>query len=161
MADDLRHWLRLVEGREAEPSAVIIDSRTVQSTPESGGDAGFDGAKKRPGIDKISKLTNEPFVTQTEMIEVMANLEGTDAAREIVSYANGCKPTDNISVATLQTTIKKGRSGTIRHGLSRRTLGLLGLVALLAVVMLIGLFISSKKARVVSLDCTEVGNAIG
>ena len=33
----------------AEPSAVILDSRTLQSTPTSGADAGFDGAKKRKG----------------------------------------------------------------------------------------------------------------
>lgn len=49
MVDDLRQLLRLAEGRAAEPSAVVIDSRTVQSTPESGATAGFDGAKKRRG----------------------------------------------------------------------------------------------------------------
>jgi len=49
IVDDLRTLLRLVEGRNAEPSAVIIDSRTVQSTPTSGAEAGFDGAKKRKG----------------------------------------------------------------------------------------------------------------
>jgi transposase len=49
LVDDLRTVLRLAEGRGAEPSAVIIDSRTVQSTPSSGADAGFDGAKKRKG----------------------------------------------------------------------------------------------------------------
>src|SRR6185312_3310450 len=32
-----------------DPTAVIMDSRTVQSTPESGGRAGFDGHKKRKG----------------------------------------------------------------------------------------------------------------
>jgi len=41
--------LRMVAGRTAQPSAVIIDSRTVQSTPESGAEAGYDGAKKRKG----------------------------------------------------------------------------------------------------------------
>jgi transposase len=46
---DLRMLLRLAEGRDAQPSAVILDSRTVQSTAESGGQAGFDGAKKRKG----------------------------------------------------------------------------------------------------------------
>ena len=49
IVDDLRILLRLAEGRNAEPSAVIIDSRTLQSTPTSGADAGFDGAKKRKG----------------------------------------------------------------------------------------------------------------
>jgi transposase len=46
---DLRELLRLASGRKAQPSAVIFDARTIQSTPESGGDAGYDGAKKRKG----------------------------------------------------------------------------------------------------------------
>lgn len=49
MAEDLRALLRLVAGRNDVPSAVILDSRTVQSTPESGGRAGYDGAKRRKG----------------------------------------------------------------------------------------------------------------
>src|SRR2546428_9169874 len=46
---DLRAVLRLAAGRTAEPSAAIFDSRTVQSTPESGPRAGYDGAKRRRG----------------------------------------------------------------------------------------------------------------
>jgi transposase len=49
MAHDLRAILRLVQDRNPEPSAVIMDSLTMQSTPESGGRAGFDGHKKRKG----------------------------------------------------------------------------------------------------------------
>jgi transposase len=49
MAHDLRVVLRLAAGKNAAPSAAILDSRTLQSTPESGGRAGFDGAKKRKG----------------------------------------------------------------------------------------------------------------
>jgi transposase len=49
MAQDLRLLLRLRAGRGAEPSATIFDSRTVQSTPESGARGGFDGHKKRKG----------------------------------------------------------------------------------------------------------------
>jgi len=50
MAHDLRVLLRiLLEERNAQPSAVIIDSRTVQSTPESGVRAGYDGHKRRKG----------------------------------------------------------------------------------------------------------------
>jgi transposase len=46
---DLRVLLRLAAGRKAEPSAAIFDSRTVQSTPESGRRAGYDGHKRRKG----------------------------------------------------------------------------------------------------------------
>ena len=49
MAHDLRLLLRLAAQREGAPSAVILDSRTMQSTPESGARAGFDGHKKRKG----------------------------------------------------------------------------------------------------------------
>ena len=49
MAHDLRAVLRMALERNQEPSAVILDSRTLQSTPESGGRAGFDGHKKRKG----------------------------------------------------------------------------------------------------------------
>jgi transposase len=46
---DLRALLRLAEGRDAQPSAVIFDARTLQSTPESGGRAGYDGHKRKKG----------------------------------------------------------------------------------------------------------------
>ena len=49
LTDDLRQVLRLHGPRPAEPSAVIFDSRTLQSTPESGHRAGYDGAKRRKG----------------------------------------------------------------------------------------------------------------
>ena len=49
LTDDLRQVLRLHEACTADPSAVIFDSRTLQSTPESGSRAGYDGAKRRKG----------------------------------------------------------------------------------------------------------------
>jgi transposase len=49
IAHDLRMILRLVDGRKGQPTAAILDGRTLQSTPESGSRAGYDGAKKRKG----------------------------------------------------------------------------------------------------------------
>ena len=49
LAEDLRVLLRLNVHRADVPSAAILDSRTLQSTPESGARAGFDGHKKRKG----------------------------------------------------------------------------------------------------------------
>src|SRR5262245_15657653 len=46
---DLRMILRMVAGREAQPTAAVLDGRTLQSTPESGARAGYDGAKKKNG----------------------------------------------------------------------------------------------------------------
>lgn len=49
MAHDLRVILRVLGGREPEPTAAVLDSRTLQSTPTSGSRAGYDGAKRRKG----------------------------------------------------------------------------------------------------------------
>ena len=49
IANDLRAVLRIAEGRNEQPTAAIFDSRTLQSTPESGARAGYDGAKRRKG----------------------------------------------------------------------------------------------------------------
>src|SRR5436309_12371453 len=49
MVNDLREILRMAQGRNAEPTAAIFDSRTMQSSPESGARAGYDGAKRRKG----------------------------------------------------------------------------------------------------------------
>src|SRR3954454_18548687 len=46
---DLRELLRVAQGRNAQPSAVILDARTLQSTPESGARAGYDGHKRKRG----------------------------------------------------------------------------------------------------------------
>jgi transposase len=59
---DLRLLLRLQAGRTGQPSAVILDSRTIQSTPESGTRAGYDGHKRRKGskvyaaVDTLGQL---------------------------------------------------------------------------------------------------------
>lgn len=49
MIHDLREVLRLTAGRADRPTAALFDSRTLQSTPESGARAGYDGAKRRNG----------------------------------------------------------------------------------------------------------------
>jgi transposase len=46
---DLRELLRVATGRNARPSAAIFDSRTLQSSPESGARSAYDGAKRRKG----------------------------------------------------------------------------------------------------------------
>jgi transposase len=59
---DLRGLIRIGEGRSAQPSAMILDSRTLQSTPESGHRAGYDGAKRKKGskvhlaVDTLGEL---------------------------------------------------------------------------------------------------------
>ncbi len=72
MLHDLRALVRAVCGRKAEPSAVILDSRTLQATPESGHRAGYDGAKRRKGskghvaVDTLGHLLAAHVTPATE-----------------------------------------------------------------------------------------------
>jgi transposase len=62
MVHDLRMLMREIDGRSQQPTAAILDSRTLQSTPESGGRAGYDGHKRRKGskvhmaVDTLGQL---------------------------------------------------------------------------------------------------------
>src|SRR5215213_1662242 len=62
MVHDLREMLRWAAGRTRQPTAVIFDSATRQSTPESGHRAGYDGYKRRKGskihlaVDTLGEL---------------------------------------------------------------------------------------------------------
>ena len=49
MVHGLRELLRVAGGRNAQPSAAVLDGRTLQSTPESGARAGYDGYKRKNG----------------------------------------------------------------------------------------------------------------
>jgi transposase len=79
MVHDLRALLRLAKGRKEQPTAAIFDSRTLQSTPESGERAGYDGHKRKKGskthmaVDTLGHLlalyvtpANEQDRTQVE-----------------------------------------------------------------------------------------------
>lgn len=62
MVQDLRMLLREISGRPPQPRAAIFDARTLQSTPESGARAGYDGHKRRKGskvhlaVDTLGQL---------------------------------------------------------------------------------------------------------
>ena len=49
MVSDLRSIIRVAQGRHSQPSAVVMDGRTLQSSCESGPRAGYDGYKRRRG----------------------------------------------------------------------------------------------------------------
>ncbi|MBD2770390.1 IS5 family transposase [Hymenobacter sp. BT664] len=59
---DVNELQRVLLGRTATPTAIVLDGRTLQSTPESGHRAGYDGAKKRKGskahiaVDTLGQL---------------------------------------------------------------------------------------------------------
>ena len=62
MVGDLRMLLREIAGRNPQPRAAIFDGRTLQSSPESGERAGYDGHKRRKGskvhlaVDTLGQL---------------------------------------------------------------------------------------------------------
>jgi len=68
MIHDLRALLRLAKGKHEQPTAAIFDGRTVQSTPESGERAGYDGYKRKKG-SKIHLAVEVQAVTG-ENVEV-------------------------------------------------------------------------------------------
>jgi transposase len=82
MAHDLRVLLRLNQGRKEEPSAAVLDSQTLQSTPESGQRAGYDGHKRKKGsklhlaVDTLGHLLALHVTTASEQdraqVEVLA-----------------------------------------------------------------------------------------
>lgn len=49
MVNDLRSVIRVALGRQGQPSAVVLDGRTLQSSCESVSRAGYDGYKRRNG----------------------------------------------------------------------------------------------------------------
>jgi transposase len=90
IAHDLRAVVRLIEDRESHPSAVILDARTMQSTPESGSRAGFDGHKKKRGskvhvavdtLGNLLALTVTP-ANENERTQVQALTEQVQAVSD-------------------------------------------------------------------------------
>jgi hypothetical protein len=49
VTEDLGLLLREFPGRGTQPAPMILDSRTLQSTPEPGDRGGYDAAKRRKG----------------------------------------------------------------------------------------------------------------
>jgi transposase len=88
MVRDLRMLIREIEGRTPQPRAAILDSRTLQSSPESGGRAGYGGHKRRKGskvhlaVDTLGQLL-AALVTPTneqDRAQVAALVEKVQAA---------------------------------------------------------------------------------
>jgi transposase len=91
MVHDLRLFIRLGEDRAPDPSAVIIDARTLQSTPESGHRAGYDGHKRKKGsklhmiVDTLGHLLALKVTAANE--QERAQVE--DLAAEVQALTSG------------------------------------------------------------------------
>jgi transposase len=101
MVHDLRALLWLAADRDAQPSAAIFDACTLQSTPERGADAGYDGSKRRQGrqvhvaVDTLGHLlalpvtpANEPERQQVDELAAQAQ-EVTGESVEVAFVDQG------------------------------------------------------------------------
>ena len=118
---DLRAILRFAAGRNPEPTAAIFDGRTIQSTPESGERAGYDGYKRRKGskvhmaVDTLGHLL--------ALHVTPANEQERDSGRGSVrSGAGGDRGVGRGSVrrSGLHRRRRGGRCGQLRHPTSGR-----------------------------------------
>ena len=73
MAHDLRMLLREAAARMPQPRAVIRDSRTVQSTPESGAGAGI--------VDPGGSADQQAFLFADGTVAILPDAQGVDVNR--------------------------------------------------------------------------------
>jgi transposase len=96
---DLRAMLRLALDREPQPSATILDARTLQSTPESGDRAGYDGHKKKNGskvhvaVDTLGNLlalnvTPANEQERAQVGELAARIQEVSGANVEISFVD-------------------------------------------------------------------------
>jgi transposase len=99
LAHDLRKLLRLLTEKTAAPSAVILDGRTMQSTPESGERAGYDGYKRRKGskvhaaVDTLGhllalKVTPANEQERAQVADLVAEVQAVTGGKVEVAYAD-------------------------------------------------------------------------
>ena len=86
---ELRIEVRLNEGKDAEPSAAIVDSQSVKTT-ETSGERGYDAGKKINGI-KRHLLVDTLGMILTVMV-LTADIQDRDGARKLLAKAKGCFP---------------------------------------------------------------------
>ena len=112
LADDLRAVLRLAAGRRAEPSAAVLDSRTLRSTPESGERAGWDGHKRTRG----SKL-HLAVDTLGHLLALHVTAANADERAEVGRLAEAVQEAtgDNVSLAF----VDQGYTGERAAGAAR------------------------------------------
>jgi transposase len=122
LAHDLRMMVRMVAGREAQPTAAVLDGRTLQSTPESGGRGGYDGYKRRRGskvhvavdtLGNLLALTVTPANDQerAQVAELAAAVHEATGGTIEVAFADqgytGEKPAEAAAARGIQLVVVK------------------------------------------------------
>ena len=93
---DLRVLIRLGNGRNVEPTAAIIDSRTLRGTPENGDRGGYDGAKRKKGTKlHLAVDTLGEFLALVVTPADASDREQVEALAEAIQDATG----DSVQIA--------------------------------------------------------------
>lgn len=99
MAHELRKLVRRLAERSAQPSAAILDGRTLQSTPESGERAGYDGDKRKKGskvpiaVDTLGpllavKVTAANEQERAQVSDLVAQVQEVTGGHVAVAFAD-------------------------------------------------------------------------
>lgn len=81
--DRLREAVRKAEGREADPSAAVIDIQVVKTTPVEGPERGYDGAKRLAGRKRHILVDTNGLVLAARVHG--ANLPDRDGGRRLLA----------------------------------------------------------------------------
>lgn len=119
---DLRTLIRLGSGKTAQPSAAIVDSRTRQSTSESGDRARYDGYKRKRGskvhlaVDTLGPLlavhvTPANAQDRGQVAELAAAVQAETGETVTVAYVDqgytGDTPRDAAAAQSMELTVVK------------------------------------------------------
>jgi putative transposase len=80
--DQLRDAVRKAEGRDRDPSAAVVDSQVVKTTPLGGPECGYDGAKRLAGR-KCHLLVDTNGLVLAARVH-SANLPDRDGGRRLL-----------------------------------------------------------------------------
>jgi transposase len=113
---DLRTLLRLSKERDAQPTAAILDSRTLRSTPESGSRGGYDGAKRKKG-SKIHAAVD----TLGELLTLSVSPANEDDRKQVGTLARKIQQVtgENVEIAYVDQgyTGEKASEAAEEHGI--------------------------------------------